>query len=69
MLYTLENEKVKITVSNKGAELHNITSKVDGTEYLWNGNNKYWSYHAPVLFPIVGKVKDSTYRVEGKEYN
>ena len=69
MLYTLENEKVKITVSNQGAELHNITSKADGTEYLWSGNNKYWSYHAPVLFPIVGKVKDGTYRVDGKEYN
>ena len=69
MLYTLENEKVKITVSEQGAELHNITSKVDGTEYLWNRNKRYWSYSAPVLFPIVGKVKNGTYKVDGKEYN
>lgn len=69
MLYTLENEKVKITVSKQGAELHNITSKVDGTEYLWNRNKRYWSYSAPVLFPIVGKVKNGTYKVDGKEYN
>ena len=68
MLYTLENEKVKVVVSSYGAELHNIMSKEDGTEYLWNGNKNYWGYHAPVLFPIVGKVKDGTYRVEGKEY-
>ena len=68
-MYTLENEKVKITVSKQGAELHNITSKVDGTEYLWNRNKRYWGYSAPVLFPIVGKVKNGTYKVDGKEYN
>ncbi|WP_370772482.1 aldose 1-epimerase family protein [Clostridium sp.] len=69
MLYTLENEKIKITISNQGAELHNITSKVDGTEYLWNRNKRYWGYSAPVLFPIVGKVNNGSYRVDGKEYN
>lgn len=69
MLYTLENERIKITVSNRGAELHSLTSKIDGVEYLWNRNKRYWSYSAPVLFPIVGKVKDETYRVDGKEYN
>ena len=56
MLYTLENEKFKIIANNHGAELSSISSKEDGTEYLWNGNKKYWGYHAPVLFPIVGKV-------------
>ena len=69
MLYTLENEKFKIIANNHGAELSSISSKEDGTEYLWNGNKKYWGYHAPVLFPIVGKVKDGIYRVDGKEYN
>ena len=68
-MYILENEKIKITVSEQGAELHNITSKVDGTEYLWNRNKRYWGYSAPVLFPIVGKVKNGTYKVDGKEYN
>lgn len=68
MLYTLENENIKVTVSAHGAELHNIIDKKDNTEYLWNGNKKYWGYHAPVLFPIVGKVIDGKYRVEGKEY-
>ncbi len=68
-MYILENEKVKITVSEQGAELHNITSKLDGTEYLWNRNKRYWGYSAPVLFPIVGKVKNGTYKVDGKEYN
>ena len=69
MLYTLENEKINITISIQGAVLHNIKSKVDGIEYLWNRNKRYWGYSAPVLFPIVGKVNNGSYRVDGKEYN
>ena len=68
MIYSLENSKVKITASTHGAELHSITGKKEGTEYLWNGDLKYWKYHAPHLFPIIGKVIDSKYRVDGKTY-
>lgn len=68
MIYVLENENISITVSDQGAELHSIKGKCDNVEYLWNGNKRYWGYHAPVLFPIVGKVKDGIYRVDGKEY-
>lgn len=68
MLYTLENELVKITASTYGAELHNLISKKSNTEFLWNGNPEYWKYHSPVLFPIVGKVKDGKYKVEGNVY-
>ena len=68
MIYSLENSKVKITASTHGAELHSITGKNEGTEYLWNGDLKYWKYHAPHLFPIIGKVIDSKYRVDEKTY-
>ena len=59
MIYTLENSNIKITASPFGGELHNLTSKIDGTEFLWNGNEEFWKYHAPILFPIVGKVKEN----------
>ena len=68
MIYSLENSSIKITASTHGGEIHSITSKVDGTEYLWDGNPECWKYHAPILFPIVGKVVDSKYRVDGKTY-
>lgn len=68
MIYCLENEKVKITASTHGAELHSITGKEEETEYLWNGNPKYWKYHSPHLFPIVGQLKNSKYTVDGNEY-
>ena len=38
------------------------------TEYLWNGDERYWEYHAPVLFPIVGKVNGGKYKIDGIEY-
>ena len=68
MIYSLENSSIKITASTHGGEIHSITSKIDGSEYLWDGNPQYWKYHAPILFPIVGKVIDSKYRVNGKTY-
>ncbi|ENZ03614.1 hypothetical protein HMPREF1092_00148 [Clostridium thermobutyricum] len=69
MIYTLENSNIKITASPFGGELHNLTSKIDGTEFLWNGNEEFWKYHAPILFPIVGKVKDNKYIVEENTYS
>lgn len=68
MNYILENSNLKITTRSYGGEITAIESKTDGTQYLWDGNPEYWKYHAPILFPIVGKVNNSKYRVEGKVY-
>ena len=68
MIFTLKNDFLTITAHKHGGELHSIKSNKDNTEFLWNGNPEYWKYHAPVLFPIVGKVKDGKYRVDGKTY-
>ena len=68
MKFILENENIKISTSTFGGELNNLTLKKDNTEYLWNGDEKYWKYHSPILFPIVGKVLNNKYRAEGNEY-
>lgn len=68
MLSKLENEFLSIVSSTFGGELHSIIRKDTGLEYLWNGDEEYWKYHAPVLFPTVGKVRNNTYRVNDKEY-
>lgn len=68
MLYTLENEQIKITADTRGGELHSLTDKQTGTEYLWNGDPAHWKYHAPILFPIVGRVTGNQYRVGGKTF-
>ena len=62
----LSNNKLSVTVNEKGAELQSIQhSKI---EYLWQADEKYWAKHAPVLFPIIGELKNGTYKYEGCEY-
>jgi galactose mutarotase-like enzyme len=65
----IENEKLTISINAKGAELHSIENKELTLEYLWGGDPEYWGKHAPVLFPIVGTLKEDTYYFEGKAYN
>jgi len=68
MLHTLQNEVLKITVADRGAELKSITALADGAEYLFDSNPTWWKFSSPVLFPIVGKLVGDKYRVDGKEY-
>ena len=63
-VHTIENEKLKIQVSDHGGELISIIKKETGQEYIWNADAAYWGRHAPVLFPIVGGLKNKTYRVD-----
>lgn len=64
----LENNDLKIMVRSKGAELRLLKEKKDGTDYLWNGDPSWWKYCSPILFPIIGKVKNGKYKVDGKVY-
>lgn len=68
MIYTLENDKLKIDINSMGAELCAITGKKTGLSYMWNAGDA-WKRHSPVLFPIVGGLKDKSYRLDGKEYH
>jgi len=64
----LENENIKVAISTKGAELQSIHSKTTDFEYLWKGDPQYWGKFSPVLFPIVGALKDNKYIFGDQEY-
>lgn len=64
----LENEFLKVAISSKGAEIHSIINKANGTEHIWQANPDVWAFHAPNLFPVVGGLKDNTLNVGGKQY-
>lgn len=68
-MITLENEQLQVTFKTLGAELTKIYSKETSIDYLWNGDEIFWKRHAPILFPIVGKLKDNTYVLNQKEYH
>lgn len=67
-MYILENDCLKIGINSKGAELKSLINKNDNTERFWTGNPEYWDGSSPVLFPIVGKLKNHQYNFEGKTY-
>ena len=69
MAVFLENDHLVATIKEHGAELASLRSKETGLEYIWAGDAKYWGRQAPVLFPIVGRLKDDQYQVAGKTYH
>ncbi|MBQ7962485.1 MAG: aldose 1-epimerase family protein [Clostridia bacterium] len=68
MIHYIENDYLKIGVKDDGAELTSVISKETGIEYLWQGNPDVWYGQSPVLFPIIGRVLDDVYYLNGKEY-
>ncbi|GGI23249.1 aldose 1-epimerase family protein [Pedobacter mendelii] len=65
----LENDFLKVNIAEKGAELQGLFSKETEIEYLWNGDASFWAKHSPVLFPIVGSLKNDNYIYKDKTYN
>lgn len=68
-MITLENDQLKIKIKKFGAELCSVIDKKSGFEFIWQGDEAYWKRHAPVLFPIVGRLKDNQYEYKGKTYH
>ncbi len=67
MLLTIENHCLKLCVETVGAQMMSIQGS-DGCEYLWQGDPAYWKDRAPVLFPLIGRLQDEKYQLDGKEY-
>lgn len=57
MEYTLKNEKYTAAAATHGGELVSFRDG-EGTEYLWQGDPAYWAGRDPILFPVVGALKD-----------
>lgn len=69
MTVQLENEFLIATIAEAGAELVSLRSKSMNIEYIWQGNPAFWNRHSPILFPIVGRLKNNQYIYEGKTYH
>jgi galactose mutarotase-like enzyme len=67
-MFILENQHLKIAVNPIGAELDSVFHKGSQLEYMWSGDSDFWGKKSPVLFPIVGSLKNNTYFLEGEKY-
>ena len=67
-IHTMENDVLRVSVADEGAELVSVLDKRSGEERIWQADPAVWNRHAPILFPFVGKVVDGKYRFNGREY-
>jgi galactose mutarotase-like enzyme len=58
MVYNLNSDILSVSINSKGAEIASV--KRDGIEYIWQAKPEVWPRYAPVLFPIVGKLKNGS---------
>jgi len=65
---TLENKHLRVKISTLGAEIISVYNKEADFEHLWQADKASWNQHAPILFPIVGKLKNKQYQLDGKTY-
>ena len=63
----LKNSRLTATINHKGAELISLKN-ANHKEYIWEGNPEYWGKHSPILFPIVGTLKNNTYTFNRNSY-
>ena len=66
MNITISNHQLKVTINTLGAEL--IQLEKDNQNYIWTIDEKYWNKTSPILFPIVGRLKNDSYSIEDKNY-
>lgn len=65
---TLTSDLLTISIATHGAELCSIIDR-SGREYLWQADPRYWKRHSPILFPIVGSVRDGHFTIDGRQYS
>jgi galactose mutarotase-like enzyme len=67
MNVTISSPQMRAEISADGAELIRLQDE-QGRDWLWDGDPAFWTGRSPLLFPIVGRVRDDRIRINGSEY-
>jgi galactose mutarotase-like enzyme len=62
----IANRESVACVRERGAELASL--RVGGDEVIWQSRPEVWSGSAPILFPIVGRLKGGAFTHLGRRY-
>jgi galactose mutarotase-like enzyme len=68
MVVRIASGRLAAEIAAEGAELVRLTDLATADELLWDGDPAFWTGHAPILFPIVGTLRDNRYRWQGNSY-
>lgn len=67
MIYTIFNSFLTACIDETGAQLISMKDK-SGTEYIWQRDPAVWSSCSPLLFPIIGNLRNGKTVIDGKTY-
>lgn len=56
-IISISSNSLTASIDTMGAQLMSL--RKGESEYLWQGDSNWWPRRAPILFPIVGVLKDS----------
>lgn len=65
-MITLRSSTLSATINPLGAELSSLKS--GQRELVWQADPNIWGRHAPILFPIVGRLANDQLTSNGKHY-
>lgn len=68
MKTSITNANLTAEIKHFGAELISLKTN-QNKEYIWEGNPNFWGKHSPILFPIVGTLKNNSFEYNGIEYH
>jgi galactose mutarotase-like enzyme len=69
MDYSITNGILTAKIKKHGAELFSLFNHQTAQEYMWSADPAFWAKTSPVLFPIVGALKNNQYLYGGKQYS
>lgn len=63
-LHTIASDSLTVSISAAGAELQSVVC--DGVERMWCADPAVWPRHAPLLFPLIGRMRDGKCGISGQ---
>ncbi|MEQ1518509.1 MAG: aldose 1-epimerase family protein [Usitatibacteraceae bacterium] len=64
----LRNAELQCEIATLGAELRSLRDARSGEEFIWQRDPAFWVGSAPILFPVIGRMKDGGYTLDGRFY-
>jgi len=68
LITTITNFNLTAQIKHLGAELSSLKNN-DSVEYIWEANGDFWGKHSPILFPIVGTLRDNNFKHNNATYH
>ncbi len=68
MILTIRSESLTVEIEDAGAQMASVRDNKTGVQYIWQGDPNIWPRRAPLLFPIIARLKDNQYTLDGKSW-